>query len=440
MLFSSFLGSLSKEKFLSPTRFIGISWGLMYFLSALQIIVFPRVSSSAWLYLAFFVTVQLLGVFLGGLGKNIKHQNEKARVIGLFKYLASSKMVTLISVLGLVGVFSSLYDSIVLNSLDPSRLDLTRDVLNILYSHQSSWINRIATFSQPFSWLSIILIALYTEYLNPKIKTAGVLIFIGLVCLGIASAGRTIIIKCFLILFLVILARKSLGFQPWPWKWNLLTRSILAVISIGLFSYFLNIWAWRVGGSEYLSVDINNFFYQAEESEGLKFFLKVLVPDKLKTTTLLLTFYIFTFADNFALFFDKVYIQPYWGLWQFFSLASAFSRLGLTDQTSDGIYLSMLSAYRAVGLWPAQWRTMAQEYIIDFGREGALIASFFSGLVIGWIYKKLRKGNYQWLALFIVLLFCAIHGAYSSTLNPIQLLLFVYSLIYGWIARKAIKI
>lgn len=435
---SLFLSSLSKDKFLSPTRFIGISWGIMYFLSALQVINFPPVSLSAWLYLAIFVTAQVFGAFLGGLGKNIKYQNRNERLRGLFSSLASSKVTTIICILGLVGIIASLYDSIIINGFDPSQPNLMRDVLNIIYSHKSSWINRITTFTQPFAWLSIILVALYSDYLKPKIKLLGILIIVGLISLGVVSAGRTIMVKVFLILFLVILTRKSLGFQPWPWKWNFITRSMFVILFMGFIFYFIYVWSWRAGGSERVIFDLKNYIVYAEESQGLNIFLNKFIPDNLKNSFLLLSFYIFTFADNFALFFDKVYIQPFWGLWQFYSFASAFSRFGLSNVTSDGIYLSVFSSYRSVGLWSPQWRTMAQEYILDFGRVGGIIASFSSGLVIGWVYKALRKGSYQWLVLYVVLISCAIYGAYTSALTPIQFLLFLYSLIYGWIARKTI--
>ncbi|RJQ40336.1 MAG: hypothetical protein C4545_08810 [Anaerolineaceae bacterium] len=408
----------------------------MYFLSALQVIKFPPVSLSAWLYLVIFVTTQVLGAFLGGLGKNTKWQNETERSRALFSYLASSKAITIICILGLVGVIFSLYDSIILTGFDPFQPNISRDVLNIIYSHKSTWINRIATLTQPFAWLSIILVALYSDYLKPKIKLLCFFIIIGLISLGVASAGRTIMVRIFLILFLVILARKSLGFKSWPWKWNFITRSMFVILITGFIYYFFYVWIWRAGGSESLIVNLKNYSIYAEESQGLNTFLNKFVPNNFKGSFSLLTFYIFTFADNFALFFDKVYIQPFWGLWHFFSFASAFSKFGFTNLTSDGIYLSVFSSYRSVGLWSAQWRTMAQEYILDFGRVGALVASFGSGLVIGWVYKALRKGSYQWLGLYIVLASWAIYGAYTSAFTPGQFLIFLYSLIYGWAARK----
>jgi len=409
-----------------PTKAVSKSWALMFFLSGLQLLAFPKVSVSAWLYLTSFSCLVIISSFVPLLINTVLNSASSHKQLRVIRKGIYFQLIDLL----ILSSFIVMIINCTIKLLNFPGIGFARDVLyQISAGSQNEWIDRIHEFTIPIMWLSYIFFLFYFECFSINLKAMGWGNVFGILLLGVLSGGRTIIIRLILLLLITSWVRKSYGKKQFPWTWN--TRAKLlsfSVLSILMF-YFFYVWIWRAGGVGSTQISVSKFHYLANESNFLEM-IGESAPRVLFTLFKYILLYLNTIADNFVSFYEYVSAGPYWGFYQLNNLASAFKELGIPTKSTLVIFHEVQEGFWSVGLHPAQWRTMAHKFIIDFGKQGSILGAAIFGLIIGMANMLLRLKSESWASLIIIIIGWGIWSAWESPLNSPQIVLVTYSVIF----------
>jgi len=278
----------------------------------------------------------------------------------------------------------------------------------------------------PFTWMSLVITSLYSEKLEGRFRALAIASIIGLNVFGAMSAGRTIQLRVILLFFAATLVRRAMGLRAWPFRWTPSRRVLLVVLVVAAGWYFLIfVWSLRAGGIKNVSIEAGRFHKDATESVMLQQMPRG-TPNNIRSLITFTALYTTTIADNFSSFYENVDLDPYYGLWELQPLVSGLTQLRVPIKSIDQILTEVPRGYEAVGLRHSQWRSMAQEFVLDFGKRGSLVAIFINGLAIGFLYRKFRQGKPQVGILLTFMIMWAIYGAWTSPYSYFELQEFGY--------------
>jgi len=418
-----------------PLRVACAAWAFMFLLSATQIIQFPTVPWEPWIYLTVFASLLPLGMALGA-GKNpAAGARDKAPAVDFTPSNETLLMIKVVVLLGAIGVFVSLYIILVERPIDLTDLDSIRNpqLMNVVGT--TTWVDRIGYLTLPFPWMGLVLTSLFAERLAGRFRTIAVASVLGLVMLGVFSAGRSIQLRIMLLSLVSLWMRRSMGLPTWPFKWTVSRRALAALLALAIGWYFLVfVWSWRAGGLNNLSMDAGRFHKDASESVMLREIPKG-TPEYVKSLISYSALYTATIPDNFASFYVDVNLDPYYGFWELQPLVLGLTRMGLPIKPIDEILRETNRGFEAVGLRTAQYRSMAQEFVLDFGKPGALLVVFANGLAIGYLYRRFRRGKAHFALPLNLCLMWIIFGAWTGPYGYIELLQCGLALLFAVIAE-----
>jgi hypothetical protein len=422
-----------------PLRIACAAWALMFLLAASQIIEFPAVSWQPWLYLTAFASLLAIGIALGAGKRPSAAARDKQLPIDFTPSPESLNMVKAVVILGAIGVFISIYIALVEHPIDLTDLDSIRNpqLMNVVGT--TTWVDRIGYLTLPFPWMGFVLTSLFSERLAGRFRTFAIASVIGLAMLGVFSAGRSIQLRIMLLFIVSLWVRRSMGLSPWPFKWTLSRRALAALLLVAVGWYFLVfVWSWRAGGLSNLSIDAGRFHKDASESIMLRGLPKG-TPEYAKSLVTYSALYTATIPDNFASFYVDVNLDPYYGFWELQPLVLGLTRMGFAIKPIDEILRETTRGFEAVGLRPAQYRSMAQEFILDFGKPGALVMILLNGLMIGYLYRRFRRGKAHFALPLSLFLMWIIFGAWTGPYGYIELLQCGLALVFAAVAEMRVS-
>jgi hypothetical protein len=419
----------------SPIRVIGWSWALMFFLSATQIIQFPEPSVKALLYLLSFPCLIMVGAAVPSWVK--RETNSRMASPGhLRNPAATSRNFQIFFLFGMVGLATELLSRFQFSSVGGTISDLRNVVFALEYQGRMNWLSRTALLTFSFTWIAFVISLLFGERLNAFQRRLGYIFAFGLILYGVTTLGRTVMLRETLILFCCTLVRRDLGRAYFPWRWTTFRAWLVVILVVLGGIYSLAIWGFRSGGADRVSETPETFFSNTQSSLLLKK-IRELVPQYFAGTVNLVPIYTATLADNFCSFYDGPDIDPLYGMWQLWGLSTALNRRGVPVAPAVELYEYVETTDSLAGITAAQWRTMAQEFIIDFGKVGALIMAVVTGLFFGWVHKQFAARGEHWGVVLIIVDYWAIYSAGTSPFNIEQLVLLACGLCFTFYIRAA---
>jgi hypothetical protein len=417
-----------KHRRSSPIRVVAWSWGLMFLLSATQIVEFPEPPLKAVLYLLSFPCLIMAGTAIssGVKAPTIVRTTDAGKMASLPATLSGSQLIVY---LGLLGLSFKLYLAI---SGNLAVVDVTeiRDIGYVLETKgQMGWVERVAELTFPFTWMSLVIGLLFGDRLTPFEQRLICLYGIGVILYGVSTLGRTVALRVILMAFSCVLVRRELGWSIFPWRRTAFRNSLFIGAMALSATYFLTVWGIRSGGFEHVTAGTERFHWAAKDSPMLESIYRIL-PERFVDTANFVPLYTATIADNFCFFFEEVEIEPINGFWQMFGLSTVLGKFGVPVETAVGISDRVEHAFELQDLQAGQWRTMAQEFIFDFGKVGALVAAFLAGVMFGRVYKLFSDNGVHWGIVLVLVNYWIMFGAGTSPLNLPEITLLAYLLIF----------
>jgi len=413
----------------SPLVVISGSWALMFLVSATQIIAFPPPPVEAFCYILAFPCMMMLGCFAFSVLVVKRSRIDQRRTTEL--YNAVPQLLRVILVLGLVGLVTKLYPALD-RSLNVFELSDLRNVAFLQADRgRLGWIERIGELTFPFVWLSFMIGIVFSEFIGPYTRKLVCFFVFGLIVYGITSLGRTTAVRIVFLMFTCMMVRWDLGLRAIPWRWTVVSRVLVFLCVAFFLVYFLTVWGLRSGGLEYLRAGTTNFHSAATDSETMEF-IYTIVPAKFVDTVNLLALYTATVPDNFCSFYELVDVSPLYGLWQLFGVSTILNRLGVPVEPALILNENVEMNYSLAGLQYGQWRTMAQEFILDFGKPGAIVAVLMTGVLAGWVYSKFLLRGAHWGVVLALVNYWIIFGVGTSPLHTQEVILLVYCLVFSF--------
>lgn len=308
------------------------------------------------------------------------------RSVNMVSYSKSLKVrLSILTYLSIIGASIYVFDLFRLNTIN---FGLRIDDLQI---------SIIGVIGNVFSSFGIIvwLSSLYNNRVfNLKIPFSSYICSICFVLGGVISAGRQAIILLSLCSLIMILwsskKRKEIVLKRIPKKKRSFQLGTLILITL-FFSYFIYISAFRTLIFK-INDKINAFenLFNATMSEKVINDIPLLGP--LSDIYVEAVFYYSHQLTRLDLLFQNYDYTPLFGLYQFGYIERRLQSI-FGPQSEISWDKQVQAIENMSGFYSHTWGTFINDYIIDFGRFGALLACLFTGLLIGIVYQNLK--NYE---------------------------------------------
>ena len=306
------------------------------------------------------------------------------RSVNMVSYSNSIKIrLSKLTFLSIFGVIIYLFDLFRLNTINFGlRIDdLQISIIGV--------IGNVLASLGIIVWLSSLY---YNNIFNVKIPFSSYICSLCFVLGGVISAGRQAIILLFLSSLIMVLwsskKRKEINPNKIKRKKKSLPWGILVILSL-FISYFVMISSFRSG-----ILDIDDKIEMFEKTSNAK------VNEKTRTDIVNLGLFSHTYLEGLYyyshqmtrldLLFQNYDYYPLLGLSQFHYLERRVQ--WLFGKQGDISWQEQEDAIEQKGRFSSHtWGTFITDYIVDFGRFGALLACLFTGFLLGVVYQNLKN-------------------------------------------------
>jgi hypothetical protein len=223
-----------------------------------------------------------------------------------------------------------------------------------------------------------------------------------LLLLSIVEGGRNTIVVNLVLLASACLVRRRQGKRVLPWRRPL--RLLLYAMVVLAVTYTFHVFNERFAALGYTDDTVLDGI-ETTFSVELAPWLREMPPGPAKNTLLgfvMLVIYIGHGVDQLGAVCDWIAVQPLgWGRYNLDLVVIALERAGLPVAQYDVAALPN----------PGLYRSALGELILDVGRAGTLVLLGGLGAVVGWVWRKLRRGEFLMAELVAAFALCWIFAS-----------------------------
>ncbi len=399
-----------RNDYFSPMIFLFIPWSfaLTMFYSSMIIYEQKRTDILPTVYIILCLIIIWAGF---GCGEKIilrkkGHTNSK---VAMHQKVASErniiKLITIMSLFGVIGSLLGIVDLIYLSGIDKSSIILMRE------SYMTKQSNLVAQTSNVLSWMSLSVVPSFffvgrqSGWINKLIWSLSLGLYI---VESMFTAGRQVVFSISIMLIVSYLIRvfihpkKNISDNRRTRRETKRYKRIIVFGGVLAACYMFFIATARTNKRiSSTKIGVLKYYFEFSCCDWMNKvidFLPIGLADGLVEGLVYFTHQI----GEFTVFWNIPTIGPFWGLYSFPFIDRRLSFLHLSFSMEDK--LTYVRSYmKSQGVMPVGWKTAFSYYILDYGRIGALIFCFILGVIAKKIYMDFRRNRTFFSAFMLIM-------------------------------------